>query len=89
MKKFFIIGYYVNQDFEHYCTVVVCGTIDDAKTISENLYNSNELYRKYELIKSVSEKEIDEVRFQGDLWNQIEIIDANTNNQLVWQEFYK
>jgi hypothetical protein len=89
MKQFFIIGYYVNQDFEHYCTVVVCGTIDDAKTVSENLITTNESYRKYEVIKSVSEKEIDEVRFQGDLWNQIEIIDANTNAELVWEEFYK
>jgi len=89
MKNFFIIGYYVNQDFQHYCTVVVCGTIDDAKTVSENLITTNESYRKYEIIKSVSEKEIDEVKFQGNLWNQIEIINAETSNELVWQEFYK
>ena len=89
MKNFFIIGYYVNQDFQQYCTVVVCGTIDEEKEISRNLYDSNELYRKYEIIKSVSEKEIDETRFQGDLWNQVEIIDTNTNDKLVWSEFYK
>jgi hypothetical protein len=71
----FIIGQYVNQEGQHYCNVIAkVSSIDDAKTIAENLNNSNELFKNYELISKISEKEIYEVQMQGDLWNQVDIV---------------
>ena len=70
----FIVGYYVNQDGQEHCTVVVrTYSVGLAMWIRRKIEKENQLFRPSTL-EEITEKEIEEIQNSNDIWNQIELI---------------
>lgn len=74
MKKYFEIGWYVNESNQRYCTVfALASSVQEARELQKKLDNGND-FRHCGVIIDTTVEEIDEITALGDMWNQIDIV---------------
>lgn len=70
--NYFIIGSYINEQNQHYCTVIaLCNNIEEATQIQNNLKGD---YFVKDSITMESEEMINKLSLNADLWNQLSIV---------------
>ena len=72
--KYFIIGFYYNEQGQQYATVIVkTEEVSDAVYMMRRTSNFK-LFRPVEQISEISEKEIMDIRNDTNIYNQVEIL---------------